>query len=719
MEDECPCYDKCPTCADKCSEYCPDEPTNEEKCLETWGDEEEECMNDCDKPRKDCYDACTTAACKDQCDFDYITKEACCHRQCPCHSGCPIGCPCFGDTSCDIGVDGSDYCPNDIDGPDPNCVEENEDIVKRCVQPCFEASYECSKNCEDDDCIQDCQDVQTECTSHCPCYELCPNGCPCPGWCGELPCNTIWPNNRDCCEDKCMKIGQDCSKACSGPEADICRDECLDKFGVCFNGCPCHTNCPNGCPCGNYLTEDDIDCCSDVDINPPENENCVILWEEEIEQCRDHCSASTQQCLVACEGDESCRAVCYDNNARCVGQCPCYDECPNGCPCPVFDDFPEFCPTPIVPPGTCTENNKDEIEKCINYCYDNNWECVDSCKPGYECVDDCKQDAIECPNDCPCFANCPNGCPCGYSDCDEFNPFMAAVGLGNRFIWCEDAALPDQRPPEWCEILWGDELEDCLDYCMKQQTSCENGCGNDVLCKEKCEQQRRCCELDCPCRTNCLDGCPCPGEEVSDWCPGLPTDDNCMKDWEQQEKVCVSDCLAGHYSCLAVCEDCDCTDEAKVECYNECKDEGYECTQDCPCHRNCINGCDLGDCPTWDKYCPATTPAVTQPPATEPITTTTAATTTTTAGGDTPIAPTDAPITPPKGDTILILADDKAMLHRWPKGSPAYFYELQNSYQDFNSKFDFNGFWVKDSCSVQFLGRNYLIGGQQNCFGQH
>ena len=40
---------------------------------------------------------------------------------------------------------------------------------------------------------------------------------------------------------------------------------------------------------------------------------------------------------------------------------------------------------------------------------------------------------------------------------------------------------------------------------------------------------------------------------------------------------------------------------------------------------------------------------------------------------------------------ILIVSDDKAMLHNWPKGGEEYFFELQGSYQDFNSKFDFNG----------------------------
>jgi len=103
-------------------------------------------------------------------------------------------------------------------------------------------------------------------------------------------------------------------------------------------------------------------------------------------------------------------------------------------------------------------------------------------------------------------------------------------------------------------------------------------------------------------------------------------------------------------------------------------------------------------------------------------TTTTARTTTirtTTTTQDTGIGPgpTAPPIDEIEGDTILILAEDKAMLHNWPRGGGAKFNTLQNSYNDFNSKWEMNGYWVKDACSVQFQGESYLIGGAYNCDG--
>ena len=49
------------------------------------------------------------------------------------------------------------------------------------------------------------------------------------------------------------------------------------------------------------------------------------------------------------------------------------------------------------------------------------------------------------------------------------------------------------------------------------------------------------------------------------------------------------------------------------------------------------------------------------------------------------------------GDTILILFDAKAMLHNWPIGMDPYFKELQYIYNDIYSKFDFSGYWVKET----------------------
>ena len=113
------------------------------------------------------------------------------------------------------------------------------------------------------------------------------------------------------------------------------------------------------------------------------------------------------------------------------------------------------------------------------------------------------------------------------------------------------------------------------------------------------------------------------------------------------------------------------------------------CMANCPCGENCPT-CESDQC---SEFCPTTT-----------TTTTTTSTTTTTKTTESVI-----------GDTILILSDDKVMLHNWPLGRTAYFKELQHYYNDIYSKFNLNGYWVKDACSVQYKGESYLIGGAYNC----
>ena len=66
---------------------------------------------------------------------------------------------------------------------------------------------------------------------------------------------------------------------------------------------------------------------------------------------------------------------------------------------------------------------------------------------------------------------------------------------------------------------------------------------------------------------------------------------------------------------------------------------------------------------------------------------------------------TSAPeIDPVDGDAILILHDDKAMLHKWPRGKSPQFFNLRNGFNDFNAVFDFKDYWPNDACSIQFKG---------------
>ena len=194
-----------------------------------------------------------------------------------------------------------------------------------------------------------CKIDEALCKKKCPCYEDCPHGCPCPGWCGSLPCHEIFHDERDCCEEKCYVIMKDCNKECDNLPADerpeFCHDICMDAYAECYDSCPCHTECPNGCPCNNENTIDNLDCCGNFTVQPPNSTECTLLWKPEMLECRDHCSAQTQVCIRECvDGDEECHKKCVDAIADCIILCPCYEFCEFGCPCPYYEDFPNFCP---------------------------------------------------------------------------------------------------------------------------------------------------------------------------------------------------------------------------------------------------------------------------------------------------------------------------------------------------------------------------------------
>ena len=431
------------------------------------------------------------------------------------------------------------------------------------------------------------------------------------------------------------------------------------------------------------------------------------------------------------------------------------------------------------------------MNDCHDYCHQTNHECVIECPEynltdSYElspftglsfyddeepqnatCLEQCRENGILCPIDCPCHENCPNGCPCGYisEDCDpDLDPKLPT---DPDLTWCTELEPTETPDDPYCGKLWEEEIEDCTDYCNFIKEGCNDRCGitfpdneeSQERCEELCERQSKCCLEDCPCNEKCPHGCPCTAVECPGRtcvCPELESNSECMDKWGQFAKRCDFDCLDAGYNCIdRNCTE-DLTDEELHECYRFCKDEEIECILDCPCYRDCPNGCDVGSCPTWDAYCPVTTPVPTTTSTTGPWTTTaewttgestttgeyketstTIKVTTTTAGQiqftlnrkldskcliklslASPIGPTAPPTDDITGDMLLILSDEKAMLHKWPKDKSEYWYPLRNSANDFNAVFDNNDYWVKDACSVQFQGDSYLIGGAYNCAGQ-
>ena len=73
------------------------------------------------------------------------------------------------------------------------------------------------------------------------------------------------------------------------------------------------------------------------------NPNCPDL--DIAETCEFDCEGVHLQCLAGCANqDSSCISKCTRDFADCIDVCPCYTNCPNGCPCPTFSDY---CPVSV------------------------------------------------------------------------------------------------------------------------------------------------------------------------------------------------------------------------------------------------------------------------------------------------------------------------------------------------------------------------------------
>ena len=103
------------------------------------------------------------------------------------------------------------------------------------------------------------------------------------------------------------------------------------------------------------------------------------------------------------------------------------------------------------------------------------------CGGDSSCSFDCIYDAEDCKHYCPCLPGCPSGC----EDCPS------------PFCTCQDF----QSNPDY--IACKNKFEDIYARCLNQCTS------NDFECIATCTRDFDRNLLDCPCRQNCPNGCPC------------------------------------------------------------------------------------------------------------------------------------------------------------------------------------------------------------------
>merc|ERR1719394_671364 len=142
--------------------------------------------------------------------------------------------------------------------------------------------------------------------------------------------NFVDPNCPDydlslICTGKCDDQYLQCISSC-GSDSN-CLMDCNRDSVACSGSCPCHTDCVGGCSgCENPT-------CSSC--NDATNDN-------NLDACLSKNGKTLGQCIVECQNDSGCKSACVTNFENEYANCPCQENCPNGCPCDNYQcDLPE------------------------------------------------------------------------------------------------------------------------------------------------------------------------------------------------------------------------------------------------------------------------------------------------------------------------------------------------------------------------------------------
>ena len=238
----------------------------------------------------------------------------------------------------------------------------------------------------------------------CPCYDACPT-CKfgmCSNFCppSDLEkCEILWEyENNQCikdCDDTRAQLLDDCKAGCNGESE--CIDECVLSANTwhscCFKECPCHTNCQEGCPCSDTewtCGEPEMPgYCPEGGFQP--DPECLYNPDNiaGVQRCVGHCTDISYNCYLECanlEGEDAvdCRYECKVQEAECKNQCPCYEQCPHGCPCS---------PWCLSEEQICETVWEYENDQCSKDCDNTRSEMFDMCKDGCAgdsaCIDTC------------------------------------------------------------------------------------------------------------------------------------------------------------------------------------------------------------------------------------------------------------------------------------------------------------------------------------------
>ena len=94
--------------------------------------------------------------------------------------------------------------------------------------------------------------------------------------------------------------------------------------------------------------------------------NGIFRYPEDKLKCEQLCDTAVYECISDCNHNTQCMRNCWIEHDKCAINCPCNEECPDGCPAP-YDGHPcdtWFCQGYIE---ECALADDTDRKYCIGY----------------------------------------------------------------------------------------------------------------------------------------------------------------------------------------------------------------------------------------------------------------------------------------------------------------------------------------------------------------
>ena len=82
-----------------------------------------------------------------------------------------------------------------------------------------------------------------------------------------------------------------------------------------------------------------LNACKFIQFRALKFEKIFLRYPDDKLACEHSCDTVVYECLNRCYSDSTCMRQCWLEYDKCIVNCPCNEECPNGCPNP-YDGHP-------------------------------------------------------------------------------------------------------------------------------------------------------------------------------------------------------------------------------------------------------------------------------------------------------------------------------------------------------------------------------------------